>query len=102
MRYDIVDDIRRMDQKGRRYSKCGNISRGVNICLDANSEARLAAHLVFQLVNNKFSGFGHCDVLDVLERGIRHLDMTIFGMKLKFDCESLCIKDAEGKVIEGL
>lgn len=102
MRVDIVNDIRRMDQKGRRCSKCGNISRGAIICLDANSEARLTAYLVFELANNQHSAFGHADIPDVLERGIRHLDMTVFGMKLKFDCELLCIEDANGKVIEGL
>lgn len=100
MRYDIIYDIRQMNRKC--YNKHGNISRGVTICLDTNSEVRLAAHLAFELANKEHSAFDHPDISDVLERGIRHLDMTILGMKLRFDCESLCIEDADGKVIEGL
>lgn len=94
---DIIYDIRRMNCKC--YDKNGNMSRGEYICLDANSEARLAACLVFELTNNKHFALGHADIPDVLERGIRHLDIIVLGMKLKFDCELLCIKDVDEKII---
>lgn len=104
---NIINEIRRMNRSC--YDEHGNISRGTNICLDANSEARLAAYLIFDLINNKEyldlkllsrrSTVHQSDVYDILENGIRHLDLTILGMKLIFDCESLCIEDVDGKAI---
>ena len=82
----ILHEIRRMEMKYRE--KTGN--RGEVIFLDANAETKLAAYMVY-------SDFVHNEsrdkvVEEILESGIRSLDATVYGMKLRFDCPSFCIE----------
>lgn len=97
MSYDIINEIRKMEQN--YYAHYGK--RGEIICLDANAEAKLAAYYVLEFSGNEY--FFTCitdndkaDIInDILKYGIRHLGITIVGMKLEFDCPSFCIKNKD-------
>lgn len=101
MVWNIINEIRRME---RKYSEqCGN--RGETICLDANTEVRLAAHLVFELSRDECclisrTNNPEAEIMDILENGIRHLGIIICGMKLRFDCSSFYIENINQKYDE--
>ncbi len=90
MIWHIVNEIRRMEHN--YYSKYGR--RGEVICLDANSEVRLAVYMASDFdYNNKILIYDDCKfVQEILEEGIRHLGIIICGMKVKFDCPLFCIE----------
>ena len=94
MVWHIINEVRQMRRK--YYEQSGK--RGEIICLDANAEARLAAHLVFELscdeccLVSRTNNNPEADIMEVLENGIRHLGITLYGMKLKFDCPSFSIE----------
>lgn len=83
MSYHIITEIRRMECNYQERQ--GGLRRGELICLDANAEARLAAYIV------SGDSIPKEEVIDILENGIRHLELTICGMQLRFDCKTFCI-----------
>lgn len=94
---NIINEIRRIELK--YYSKY--CERGEIICLDANTETRLAAYLIFVLSSDECCFVSYTTnsdegIVEILENGIRHLNIIIAGMKLKFDCPSFCIKNTFG------
>jgi len=81
-------------KKEMEYRRATNM-RGEVVCLDANTEARLAAHIVLLLTQNPCYStaiLSDMDVDDILDDGIRHAGIIIYGMTLKFDCHKFCIQ----------
>lgn len=93
---DIVNEIRRMQLDF--HEKHGY--RGEAICLDANTEARLAVYMACDFdLNNKVSvDEKEKSTRDIMENRIRHLNPIICGMKVKFDCPSFCI-ESTGNIV---
>ncbi len=88
----IIHDIRELRNKHRDQAKCEE--QGKFICLDANAEARLAAYIIDKASNNRLKTTKDdnlATIKNVLENGIRYNAFKIFGMELRFDCETFCI-----------
>jgi hypothetical protein len=91
MRENIINEIRRMERDYfRKYGKNGEI-----ILMDAEAEARLTAYVVHNICTDE--GLSTCfppgiTVEEIMENGIRGLDLRIKGMRVKFGYSHFCIE----------
>lgn len=90
MRFDIIHEIRRMEKKYHEKYGC----RGEVVCLDAETEARIAAYLIdsYYRFPEIYVDKKHL-IKDILEDGIRDMGLVFCGMRLKFNCSLFCIDE---------
>lgn len=100
MRFDIINEIRRMEKKYHEKYGC----RGEVICLDTEAEVRLAAHLVdsYYRFPDIYPNYRKLvdEILDLGIRGGEIGGMKIAGMRVQFDCPEFCIDGPKSVLVE--